>query len=506
MPCFATAIGSPTKLKALPPLGETAPSLATALPGLVKPLSHAWIDDDLVAEKAVKGDSADVPVHLWDQRINLVLETASFPLQLIRRVMFGWVCRRVAQSFLQHMKCCHAQEWASWWATREGKLSLANQGGAGNLKLESPCQKNCFNSCHGGKMTPSKQRWIDKTNQWLDIDPSPKAAFLLELEAGTKAIAQFCDSSWWKWDRGSALLFWRWPTTVSCHAALHGFPWWVQGDLPSHKRTQKRMPADVAAKVASKLGNSCSKDFISPCWSEVKSDVDSFAVPKGDDDVRMVFNGTSSGLNDAVWAPNFWLPTPSTALRQLSFGSFSVDLDLGEMFLNFPLPRNMQPFAGVRMEQVAPIINDSKACPRLVQPTECWTRLLMGAKPSPFMAIRHFLHAEEFVVGDPKEPGSPMRWDRIILNLPGMENFDPRLPWVMKWDDERGCIAGVVVTFVDDGRGSGKDPEHAWQVAMRFASRLQHLGGNLLRELCTLGRKLPSMQRELVRKLLFFKQ
>jgi hypothetical protein len=34
-----------------------------------------------------------------------------------------------------------------------------------------------------------------------------------------------------------------------------------------------------------------------------------FSVPKGDQDICMVYNGTSSGLNDSLWVPSFPLPT-----------------------------------------------------------------------------------------------------------------------------------------------------------------------------------------------------
>ena len=37
-------------------------------------------------------------------------------------------------------------------------------------------------------------------------------------------------------------------------------------------------------------------------------------------------------------------------------------------------------------------------------------------------------------------------------------------------------MAGAIVTFVDDGRASGKDSEHAWQVGQQAAKRLQYLG------------------------------
>jgi hypothetical protein len=40
-----------------------------------------------------------------------------------------------------------------------------------------------------------------------------------------------------------------------------------------------------------------------------------FAVPKGEEDIRMVCDGTSSGLNEALWAPWFALPTIQSHLR-----------------------------------------------------------------------------------------------------------------------------------------------------------------------------------------------
>jgi len=47
---------------------------------------------------------------------------------------------------------------------------------------------------------------------------------------------------------------------------------------------------------------------------------------------------------------------------------------------------------------------------------------------------------------------------------------------VIKWDDLRKCIAGAIVTFVDDGCGSARDLELSWQEFHRCATRLQYLG------------------------------
>jgi hypothetical protein len=65
--------------------------------------------------------------------------------------------------------------------------------------------------------------------------------------------------------------------------------------------------------------------------------IDYFRVPKADD-ICVVYNGASCGLNETVWAPNFWLPTPKSANRVLNYNYCGVDLELGEMVLNFPLP------------------------------------------------------------------------------------------------------------------------------------------------------------------------
>eukprot|EP00980_Cylindrotheca_fusiformis_P014518 scaffold3893_cov74-Cylindrotheca_fusiformis.AAC.1 len=239
------------------------------------------------------------------------------------------------------------------------------------------------------------------------------------------------------------------------------------------------LKSDTAGCLAEKVGDLLVKGYISKALS-TRSQIDYFAVPKvvGPDgevlDVRLVFNGTSCGLNSALWAPSFWLPTPDTALRKLVPTSLMVDFDLGEFFLNFFLPYNVRPFAGVNLQSIHRELHRNLGIHSTGSHT--WHRLLFGLGPSPYNSIRFYYHAEEFVLGNPKEVGSPLRWDRVILNLPGQDSFDPRFPWVYQWDEERQSIAGSIVTFVDDGRGSGSSVEHAWQLLHRAATRFQHLG------------------------------
>ena len=109
-----------------------------------------------------------------------------------------------------------------------------------------------------------------------------------------------------------------------------------------------------------------------------------------------------------------------------------------------------------------------------------WTRLFMGMRPSPYLAIRHYYWGEEFARGNPRKIGNPMGYNRVRLNLPGMESYDPAFQKVMKWRDgpkgiQDGQVAGDVVTLVDDVRVTGYSKANCWDVYHQFASRVQYL-------------------------------
>ena len=79
----------------------------------------------------------------------------------------------------------------------------------------------------------------------------------------------------------------------------------------------------------------------------MKSITGFFDVPKGDSDICMVYNATKCGLNDALWTPNFFLPTIDLILRNADADTWFGDIDLGEMFLNYWLDEELRPYAGV---------------------------------------------------------------------------------------------------------------------------------------------------------------
>ena len=205
------------------------------------------------------------------------------------------------------------------------------------------------------------------------------------------------------------------------------------GTLPRNRKSQRPPKAEDLNKVVAKIAKVITRGYIEE--GDLASLTDYFAVAKGLADIRIVYNGSSSGLNAALWAPNFWLPTPSTCLRQLFDNSKCLDKDLGNMFLNFPMDQSMKQFAGVDVTSIMPELQTllgDKINLKTDQQGRClmrWIRLFMGMTPSPYLAIAYYYIAEELARGSRLDPTNPCQFDKVRFNIPGLDDHDPTLPW-----------------------------------------------------------------------------
>jgi hypothetical protein len=77
-----------------------------------------------------------------------------------------------------------------------------------------------------------------------------------------------------------------------------------------------------------------------------------FGVPKGENDIGVVYNGTVSRLNDSLWCPNFYVPTARNASELLSFKSWMSDMDFSEFFYNFHIDEWIQKHSGIDVNVV----------------------------------------------------------------------------------------------------------------------------------------------------------
>jgi hypothetical protein len=121
-----------------------------------------------------------------------------------------------------------------------------------------------------------------------------------------------------------------------------------------------------------------------------------FHVPKGEDDLRLVYDGSVSGLKDAMWMPRFVLPTLNTHLRSVEAETFLADIDVGEMFLNFILHESVCVYAGVDLTSHFPLAGRGTLW-------EMWQRAAMGLKSSPYHACQAMGFVESRSFGGAEE-------------------------------------------------------------------------------------------------------
>ena len=190
----------------------------------------------------------------------------------------------------------------------------------------------------------------------------------------------------------------------------------IDGKLPNNKKKQK-MPIDIGVFefMLEKIVEVRSRKYISK-WGIINNLSHFFPVPKGKNDIRMVYDLTESGLNDALWAPRFWMPTMLNVIDCATHTSWYGDLDDGEMFLNFPLDLRIRKYCGVDLTWM----NEEGSTL-----WECWHRMVMGMRSSPWVTNRLLMWMMETVVGDRKEAKNPLRWDEVRLNLPGSTLYNP---------------------------------------------------------------------------------
>jgi hypothetical protein len=287
-----------------------------------------------------------------------------------------------------------------------------------------------------------------------------------DREMGRDCLVRASQASWWSWSFGSTPFFWRWPE--SCRILIRdGHEPWFTRDPPRFLQPQQRDPnPETAQTIEEKLRNVAQKGYIRP--GPVSSLTKYFAVPKGEGDIRMVYDATISGLNDSLWTPPFVLPRAEAVLDQMDENSWMGDLDMGEQFLNFPLHPKLQRHCGI---DVRPYLGGG----RKRTMWWCWARCMMGLKPSPYLAVKGTYLAEEVVHGDPGDPANLFHWAQVCLNLPGSPTYQPHLPWVQKMTSA-GEVAGGSEQYVDDIQTIGCSADHCWQLGHRIATTFAFLG------------------------------
>ena len=109
--------------------------------------------------------------------------------------------------------------------------------------------------------------------------------------------------------------------------------------------TAKRQVPENYGQVKGK-GIEGAENFFTRSGEEVLSLTHLFLVEKPDD-IRMVYNGTYSDLDEVLWAPHFTLPTMSTQMRAIQLGINIGNINIGKKVLNFMIHKSLRNFCGV---------------------------------------------------------------------------------------------------------------------------------------------------------------
>ena len=438
-------------------------------------------------QDAVQHDDAAVPLHLWYNMLCIKLGVTSLSaaqqsgLGTLRHMLVHRIWkRRVTKCFCAWLRCayCHEISMKGLFRPHDKEPRTTEIKGCSRCTsnrriavmkskvVRYVSERKCYEWRKGGRKI--YRTWFDDYIIRKNDNSEDRRRDIL---AGRDCIERVGACSDWKWNNGSRLFFWRWGEFKE--DVRDGAPIYHYDKLPNCKKPQPP-PKDPnsLSKVQTKLNDVRRKRYIEK--GPVKSVTSFFDVPKGDDDIRMVYNGTSSGLNDSVWCPWFALPTVESELRAIVADTVMADCDISEMFLNFMLDEKMRPFAGVDFTRIFP--DEAKEGSKEGILWERWARMLMGFKPSPYLTTRDMMkRMEGFLKGDRKCATNPFRWNTIVLNLPGMKKYDPSLPWVFKARLDNK-VAGDLFIYIDDLRCTGTTEIECWDGAHQVSCRLSWLG------------------------------
>ena len=136
---------------------------------------------------------------------------------------------------------------------------------------------------------------------------------LKDLDSAQDAIRRYADSTWWDWSEGSTLHFWKWHPEYQ-KATRDGTKMMLTDRFEPYMKIQVWSDdPNHLKKMRDKLLKVVDRGHIS--GGPITSLTGFFAVPKGESDIRMVYDATKCGLNDTIWAPTFLLPTIDTTLE-----------------------------------------------------------------------------------------------------------------------------------------------------------------------------------------------
>jgi hypothetical protein len=367
---------------------------------------------------------------------------------------WNWTADAVGGDILAVKADDAAANLALWAVGGDGENMERARDGIRALMFRFWIRRLCREAC----------AWLRSEEARSDLD--------VNIAAVRDCVTRCANSTWWEWRDGSRLLFWRWPLAWRLEAR-DGSPGYHIG-APRPRRSFPNPPITeqwIVEKDEEKLMKLLLRRYLVP--GEYRTAVPRFPVPKGADDIRVVWDLAKNGLNEHMFTPSFFLPTMNTYLRRLSAGAYCGDFDIGEQFHNYILHESEQVYCGVEIPtSVTRQLRDKGL---EVSSSMRWGRLVFGWQSSPYLALRMLTRALECALGEALDTTNEFAWCGVHLNLPGAPNYNPGRPRVQKMRADT-LPATELVLYFDDGRAMGSTEELARLGVRQATSRIQYLG------------------------------
>jgi hypothetical protein len=145
-------------------------------------------------------------------------------------------------------------------------------------------------------------------------------------------------------------------------------------------------------------------------------------VPKGTDDISVVWDCTNNGGNPTIYTSSFWLHMIATLCRRILANSEQGDFDIEEEFHNYILHKYERQFHGVLVPK---LVCDTHP---IATPLMRFTVPPFGWTSSPYFTLRMLARVIKLEKGPRHDTTSPFHWEKVVLNLPSSEGYKPSLP------------------------------------------------------------------------------
>lgn len=202
--------------------------------------------------------------------------------------------QNIIRSFFDYVRARYGSEWLRHLTHKRPTPLISEEG-----PLLSPSSKRQCCRGHDAAGKSARRHQGGKS----DVCPPPVDSHELvkDLTRGLCILGQVLHCTWWEWTSGSSLFFWRWNGEEQIREARNGLKIFVCGDLSFGRRTKTAsLTLKGTGPFGCKKGGRNDTKRIPQCWVCQNTVHYLAAVPKGPTDVRIVYDGTSCGLNERV--------------------------------------------------------------------------------------------------------------------------------------------------------------------------------------------------------------